>query len=114
MGVGELMARVVSGIEIPGAAAGFAFLGVSGALTARADAWGAAAVAVLRLTSAVSPRASAAMTGAVFHRICMKTSPVRAAVLNHIAGAGMPPMDERCTAYPAGWFCVSVCSHDSR
>ena len=44
MGVGELMASVVSGIEIPAGAASVALFAMGGVLTAGAAACGAAAV----------------------------------------------------------------------
>jgi len=81
------MASVVSGIEIPSAAAVFAFFARLGVFTAGAAVCDAAAVAVLSVTSGTSPKANAVTRATSFHRICMKNL----CGMNHIAGISMPP-----------------------
>jgi hypothetical protein len=72
MGLSELMARVVSGIETP---EGEAFLALLAA-GAGAGASGAAAVAAFRVITAVMLRAKPAIATTIFHRMFMKTSTI--------------------------------------
>jgi hypothetical protein len=72
MGLSELIASVVSGIEIPEDGDSLALLAAGGALTLGTAACGAAAVAVFRFMSAVHPSASTATKKTIFQRICMK------------------------------------------
>src|SRR5215471_2168297 len=81
MGVDELIARVVSGIDtVP-----LGILGAS-AVLAGAAACGAA-VTVFRVTKAATPRTITA-TRAIFQRVVMTTSSLQRAGQNHIPSGG--------------------------
>src|SRR3974390_763424 len=84
------MAIVVSGIDSACGGWSLVLFVKGGVFAAGAVTGSGAAVACLRLMSAVSATASAAKRTTTFHRICMKTSPVGAEVLNHIAGVEAP------------------------
>jgi hypothetical protein len=84
MGLSELIAVVVSGIESPVVAP--TLLGDPWA-TAGAAACGVAAVVVLRLMNAVNAMAKMAVQNTIFHRIRMKP---------HLLGCGMNHI-------PRGW-----------
>src|ERR1700674_1120298 len=88
MGVGELIASMVSGIEIP---AGGAFFARSEVSTAGAVACGAAALAVVWFRNAVTPRADAAMRPTSCHRIFMENLTFVGCGLDHILRARTPP-----------------------
>src|ERR1700686_3064799 len=88
MGVGELIASMVSGIEIP---AGGAFFARSEVSTAGAVACGAAALAVFWFRNAVTPRADAAMRPTSCHRIFMENLTFVGCGLDHILRAQTPP-----------------------
>src|ERR1700687_3382176 len=72
MGLSELMASVVSGIEIPAGAASLAVFAKAGGLATVGVACGEAAAAVSRFMDAVSPRANTTMKMTNFQRICIR------------------------------------------
>src|ERR1700693_4449234 len=82
MGVGELIARTVSGINTTPRDVGFLAL----AVCAGAAACGPAAIAVFQAINPASATNNTTPRHATLHRFCMKTSPAISVELNHTPG----------------------------